>query len=117
MNRSGTIPGLLLTLAIQLATSTLRAQEALAPSIGNEHRHRYTWTGDLSSYQEKLLLESFGALDPEMRMDVDRPSRMIKLLAYRPLDAAALRAVAAQHGVSLRVPRETAEMANERNNQ
>lgn len=115
MNRASILRGLLLAAVFQPATSALHAQDAAAPGIGNEHRYRFTWTGDLTSLQEKLVHESFSAFDPELRLDVDRPSRMIKLLAYRPLEADALRAVAAQYGVSLRSARETAEMANEQN--
>lgn len=87
-----------LTLLLALAALTGRAQEA---QEGEEHRYRFHVNDDVSAYTEKLLLESMAGFDPAMRVDIDRPSRQMKVLAYRALDPQAMVDLAAQFGVSL----------------
>jgi hypothetical protein len=87
-----------LSLLLALAALTGRAQEG---QEGEEHRYQFQVNGELSAYTEKLLLESMSGFDPAMRVDIDRPTRAMKVLAYRSLDPQAVVDLAAQFGVAL----------------
>lgn len=90
---------ILLALAMALPAA-LRAQSADV-LIEEEHRYQFVLQGEMSPYQEKLLVEQMAFSDPRMRVDVDRPQHLMKVLAYRPLDPQSIVALAAQQGVSL----------------
>lgn len=101
MNANWTPAGLLLAALLLLPCSELAAQIVPPPQMGAENRYLFTWNGELSGFQEKLLIGSFLGFDPEMRVNVDRATSTLKLLAYVPVDPEELRSVAAQHGVAL----------------
>jgi len=94
-------------LALSMA---MLAQEG---TIGAEHRYQFNLAEAPTAYSEKLMMESIISLDQEMRIDIDRDARVMKVLAYRPLDAQELVRLAAAHGVSLTPLRPRFEHANE----
>jgi len=89
---------LTVTLLGMAPVAALRAQQG---SIGSEHRYQFSLAQVPSTYSEKLMIESFSGLDPEMRVDIDRGERSLKILAYRPLDQQELIRTAASHGVGI----------------
>ena len=94
-----TISRILILAALGMApAAALRAQQG---TIGSEHRYQFSLAQAPSSYSEKLMLESFSGLDPEMRVDVDRDERSLKILAFRPLDQQELIRMAASHGIGM----------------
>ncbi|MFZ1694214.1 MAG: hypothetical protein WAT74_13525, partial [Flavobacteriales bacterium] len=84
-----------------LATAAPAALHAQEGTIGSEHRYQFTLNEAPSAYGEKLMMESLTSLDPEMRIDVDRSQRTVKVLAYRPLNAQEMAHMAASHGVHM----------------
>ncbi|HRD54490.1 MAG TPA: hypothetical protein PKY96_17760 [Flavobacteriales bacterium] len=92
-----------LALLATAAPAALLAQEG---TIGSEHRYQFTLIEAPTAFGEKLMMESLASLDPEMRIDVDRMERTVKVLAYRPLDAQSMANYAASLGVNM-VPRRT----------
>jgi hypothetical protein len=117
MNTQRTLAGAFLALCLNLFADPARAQDGKSAGIGSEHRYRFAWEGELSSLQEKLITESIVRFDPEMRVVVDRQERALKLLAYHPLQESTVRAAAAEHGIVLRVRRESTEAPTPRNEQ
>ncbi len=79
-----------------LPNSAAQAQQG---AIGDEHRYAFTIDASLSTRQEKLMLESFMNLDPEMHVSIERGERLMKILAYRPLDPQEFVRLAASSGV------------------
>jgi len=94
-----------------LATAAPAALHAQEGTIGSEHRYQFTLNEAPSAYGEKLMMESLTGLDPEMRIDVDRTERTVKVLAYRPLDAQEMAQMAAAHGVIMAPSRSRMEAA------
>lgn len=88
-----------------LATALPSALLAQEGGIGAEHRYQFVLTAAPSALAEKLMMESLANLDPEMRIDVDRGDRTVKVLAYRPLNPQEMTHMAAAHGVIM-VPRQ-----------
>ena len=90
------------SILILLAFCTLpaAAQDAVA-LLEEEHRYQFTVPGNLSPYTEKVLLEAISGFDPRMRVDIDRPINLMKVLAYQPIDPQAVVSLAAQFGVVL----------------
>jgi hypothetical protein len=91
------------TLALLLLLGTFSAANAQDNGIGAEHRYQFVLEGAISTLNEKLITESISSLDPEMRINIDRPSRLMKVLAYRPLSTSDIVNMAAMHGVTLRM--------------
>lgn len=79
--------------------------------IEQEHRYQFQVAGEVSPQTEKALLESMSGFDPAMRVNIDRPTQMMHVLAYRPLDPQAMVALAGQFGVALTYQRPRAEGA------
>jgi len=88
----------LLPLLLLAATAGQAQQLAF---IEQEHRYQFAVAGELAPQTEKALLESMSGFDPGMRVNVDRPTQLMHVLAYRPLDPQAVVALATQFGVSL----------------
>ena len=93
---------ILRTLALLLLLGTLCAAHAQDNGIGAEHRYHFVLEGAVSTLNEKLITERISSLDPEMRINIDRPARLVKILAYRPLSTSEIVNLAAMNGVSLR---------------
>lgn len=87
------------------ALSAQKPQEA----IRGEHRFQFVLDSDLSAYQEKTLVEQITGLEPEMHVSIDRETRLLKVLAYLPIDPQEVVALGAQNGVSLTVRRRWAD--------
>lgn len=66
-----------------------------------EHRYQFSLTAALSAYDEKLFLEAVSGFDPRMKVNIDRPSRSMKILAYQPIDPQQVLNLAAGMGVGL----------------
>ncbi|MBL7982006.1 MAG: hypothetical protein JNL52_09375 [Flavobacteriales bacterium] len=90
------------TLALLFLLGTLRAAYAQDSGIGAEHRYQFVLESAVSTLNEKLMTESISSLDPEMRINIDRTSRLVKVLAYRPLSTSEIVNMAALHGITLR---------------
>jgi hypothetical protein len=90
------------TLALLFLLGTFSAAHAQDNGIGAEHRYQFALEGAVSTLNEKLITESISSLDPEMRINIDRSARSVKVLAYRPLSTSEIVNLAAMHGVSLR---------------
>ena len=90
---------LLLALSFALPAA-LRAQSKEA-IIEQEHRYQFTLNGEMSLYQEKVLVEQMSFSDARMRVDIDRPQHLMKVLSYRPIDPQSVVELAAQQGLSI----------------
>ena len=89
--------GLLLAISIP---AFAKAQD-VANGGEAEHRYQFDVPPSLSAYTEKLFVEAMTGFDPNMKINVDRPTRIMKVLAYRPLDPDAVIHLAAQFGVAI----------------
>ncbi len=98
---------ILLQLTLTGLLSCLGLCSAQAQQAGvAEHRYRFAFQGEMSTYTEKVLLESLLNLDLNMKVAVDRVDHQMKVLAYVPVDPQAIVTLASQYGVAL-VPRRT----------
>ena len=90
-----------------LAALAVHAQQLAF--IEQEHRYQFQMAGEVSPQTEKVLLESMSGFDPAMRVNIDRPTQLMHVLAYRPLDPQAVVALATQFGVALTYQRPRTE--------
>jgi hypothetical protein len=101
MKRSPRIATLIAWMALAGLCAEARAQDD--PPDGEEFRYRFEIQAAPNAYDEKLLLERFAGLDPEMHADIDRELLTLKVLAYRPLEPSTLIAQAADAGLIMTV--------------
>lgn len=90
----------LILLSLLLPAAFVGRAQQLA-FIEQEHRYQFQVAGEVSPQTEKVLLESMSGFDPAMRVNIDRPTQLMHVLAYRPLEPQAVVDLATQFGVSL----------------
>ncbi|MBK6343405.1 MAG: hypothetical protein IPF41_12665 [Flavobacteriales bacterium] len=88
-------------MAFALLISANAKAQGSTPIIEEEHRYQFSLTTALSAYDEKLFTEAVSGFDPRMKVSIDRPSRLMKILAYQPIDPAQVINLAAGMGVGL----------------